>query len=209
MVDSVAQRRNVFLSRIPLWSVEANNTSDSQDAGDLALLERVAKVEERVLAELYERHAQPLMSYLLELTGDHSEAEEIIQDTFVAVWRSAHAFQRRSLVRTWIFGISRRRARDRRRRKSLGLDSDTVVDQLADAGRSPEEHTLAKAGFAELISRLSPVHREVLSLAFVHDLPHDEIAKVLDVPVGTVKSRLSNAKRALERHLKEHGEDLK
>ena len=86
--------------------------------GDEAALVTPARWgEEAALVDLYERHASCVLAYLRHLTNDAREAEELFQDTFVvADWRAARHFGRRSSVRTWLLGIARRRARDRRRR---------------------------------------------------------------------------------------------
>lgn len=167
--------------------------------GDGALVARMADGDETALTGLYERHAGAVLAYLRQLTGDPDEAEELLQDTFVAAWRAAPGFAGRSSARTWLFGIARRRARDDRRRHRLPLAGPSELGGLV--ARGGEDLALARLELAELSEvarRLSAAHREVLALALVHELPLAEVARVLDVPVGTVKSRLSAARRALQ-----------
>ncbi|HYK97259.1 MAG TPA: sigma-70 family RNA polymerase sigma factor [Candidatus Acidoferrales bacterium] len=166
---------------------------------DAAVLAAVARGDEMALRQLWERHAPSVHGYLRAICDDDILAEELLQDTFAAVWRAARSFSGRASVRTWIFGIARRRARDGRRRKQLDLRGGAEPDDLA-PGPSTEEAALARVELAELaahIRALRPLHREVLALAFSHELTHSEIALVLGVPIGTVKSRINAARHAL------------
>lgn len=166
---------------------------------DGALVARLADGDEAALTGLYERHAGAVLAYLRQLTGDREEAEELLQDTFVAAWRAAPGFAGRSGARTWLFGIARRRARDGRRRHRVPLAGPSELGGLL--ARGGEDVALARLELGELArlaARLPAAHREVLALALVHELPLSEVARLLDVPVGTVKSRLSAARRALQ-----------
>ncbi|MCA2187767.1 RNA polymerase sigma factor [Nonomuraea cavernae] len=82
---------------------------------DACVLARVADGDTAALAELYERYGEPLFAFLFRLAGDRGTAEEILQDTMLAVWRSAGTFQRRSSASTWLFGVARRQAHNRLR----------------------------------------------------------------------------------------------
>lgn len=167
---------------------------------DAVLVTRMAAGDGTALTAVYERHGAALLGYLLRLAGDRGDAEEILQDTLLGAWRSAARFEGRSSVRTWLFGIGRRQAYNRlrgRRVKWVDLSEATDVPS-ADPG--PEAAALVRAEQAEIaaaMSRLRPLHTEVLGLAFINELSYAEIAAVLEVPVGTVKSRLSHAKAAL------------
>jgi RNA polymerase sigma-70 factor (ECF subfamily) len=166
---------------------------------DKELLRRSQHGDQDALRELYERHHRAVFAYLLSLAGAHAEAEEVLQDTFVAVWRNAGTYHSRSTVVTWLMGIARRQLRDRRRRKSLPIVSLDELDVQA-AGEPPDRTVIARAELAEiarLIRELRPLHREVLHLAFVEQLSYDEMAEVLGVSPGTVASRLNGARSAL------------
>lgn len=174
---------------------------------DEALLRRVAEDDGRALGELYSRHGPALLGYLLVLVRDRGLAEEVLQDTLLAAWKGAGSFGGRSSVKTWLFGISRRRARDVLRKRGLPtLGDEDLLEALPAGEPGPEEVLLADARSAELeacIGRLGAAHRETLALVFFHELSYAEAAEVLGVPVGTVKSRLSNARRALRELLLE------
>ncbi|WP_460399384.1 RNA polymerase sigma factor [Actinophytocola sediminis] len=173
---------------------------------DDVLLGRVGRGDAEALTVLYQRHADGLFWFLLRLAGDRMLAEEILQDTLLAVWRGAASFAGRSQVRTWLYGVARRQAHNRLRATrpvEAGLDE---VAELSAAEPGPEELALASVERERVlaaIDQLSLVHREVVLLTFIGELSQVEIAVVVGVPVGTVKSRLHNARAALLRALAE------
>ena len=180
-------------------------------ADDRHIVQRIAGGDRQALAELYARYQRPLFNYLLQLTPDYGLAEEILQDTLVAIWKSAKSFEGRSSVSTWLIGIARRQAHNTLRQRKLPLVDEAVLTDLLAADPEPEEFTLASVERDELVAafrQLAPMHREILALTFVQELSYQETAQVIGVPLGTVKSRLSNAKKAL-RALLESREETK
>ena len=172
----------------------------ADDVPDDDLLRATAGGDPDALAELYRRHASGLFGFLCRLAGDRAVAEEILQDTMLAVWRSAAGFGGRSAVRTWLYGVARRQAHNRLRSLPVppaGLDD---LPEPAATVPGPEEIALVRADVDAVgvaMAALPAGHREVLALAFHAQLSHADIARVLDVPVGTVKSRLHNARARL------------
>jgi RNA polymerase sigma factor (sigma-70 family) len=172
---------------------------------DEVLLRAVGRGDAEALTTLYRRHADGLFAFLLRLASDRMLAEEILQDTLLAVWRGAGTFQGRSQVRTWLYGIARRQAHNRLRSARVDTPLDDVVEPVA-AGPGPEDLAVVRAERDRVLAavdRLSLAHREVVVLTFVAELSHAEIAAVVGVPVGTVKSRLHHARSALVRALAE------
>jgi RNA polymerase sigma factor (sigma-70 family) len=191
---------------------EADAVDDRpDDVEDADLIARIARGERSALEALYARHQAALFAYLLHFAPDRGTAEELLQDTLVAAWKNARSFAGRSSVGAWLFGIARRRAYKRLRRREpvyLALDA---AETVADTAPEPEAALLASVDRAELaaaLGRLAAMHQEVLLLAFVHQLSYAEIAEVLDMPLGTVKSRLNHAKRALRALLRAADEDI-
>lgn len=178
---------------------------------DAGLLKRIARGDRQALSELYSRHQQALFAYLLQLTPDYGLAEELLQDTLVAVWKSARSFEGRSSVLTWLIGIARRQAHNTLRQRKIPLADLTELESLPAPDLEPEASALAgvaREELAQAFRQLAPVHREVLLLTFVQELSYQETATALAIPVGTVKSRVSNARRAL-RALLDLKEDTK
>lgn len=173
---------------------------------DEVLLRRVGRGDADALTALYRRHADGLFWFLVRLAGDRMLAEEILQDVLLAVWRGAGGFAGRSQVRTWMYGIARRQAHNRLRSVR---PAETTLDEVAEMTATepgPEELVLAgveRDRVMAAVDRLSLVHREVIVLTFLADMPQAEIAAVIGVPVGTVKSRLHHARAALVRSLSE------
>jgi RNA polymerase sigma-70 factor (ECF subfamily) len=170
--------------------------ADTQDE----IIGGIAAGDRSALADLYARYERPLFAYLRYLTADVHLAEELLQDTLLAVWRGADGFHGQSSIQSWLFGIARRRVHDAMRRRTLHLVDETALETLLSHEPEPEDLAVAQAERDEVtaaIARLEPIHREVLLLTFVNELSYQEQAEVLGVPLGTVKSRLCNAKRAL------------
>jgi RNA polymerase sigma-70 factor (ECF subfamily) len=173
-------------------------------AADLELVRRISAGDERAFEALYARHAQSLLAYAQRLLGERGAAEEALQDTFVALWRGADSFEERSTVRTWLFGICRRQALQRLRRRTAPAQPIESAPELPSDAPNPDAVVLARADAAAVaaaLATLSAIHREVLDLVFGAELSHAEVAEVLGIPVGTVKSRLFHARAALARAL--------
>ena len=180
-----------------------------KDVADEVLVQRVAQSgDERALSELYDRYARLVYGAGMRYLGDRSLAEDLVQDVFTAVWRGAASFDpARASFATWVFHITRNRATDliRRRRarvRTVGGDSPFEPGEGDPTGELSRSFDLASA-----LSRLSPAHREVLTLAYLQGLSQSEISRRTGTPLGTVKSRTTAALRALrESMLTDEGE---
>jgi len=175
---------------------------------DGELLRRIARRDRQALAALYERYARIVLAQIDRMAGDRALSEEVLQDTMLAVWHGAATFEGRSRARSWIIAIARRKARDRLRRGRLDTDDYAALENTADTQPGPESLALERAeaaAVAESITGLSRAHQEVLGLVFGAGLTLAEAAEVLDVPLGTVKSRLFAARTALARRLEQRG----
>lgn len=184
---------------------EASWMGEQAARDERLLVERIAQGDRDALTDLYTRYGAILFRYLVQIIGDHGLAEEVLQDTLVAVWKGAAGFEARSAVQTWLFGIARRQAHNATRRKVLPRVGEAALEGVPSGEPDPEDALLARVQREELasaIQRLTPVHREILALIFDGGLSYGDAATVLEVPEGTVKSRLSNAKRALREILR-------
>jgi RNA polymerase sigma-70 factor (ECF subfamily) len=176
---------------------------------DAGLLRRIGRGDENAMAEFYREHGRVVLAQVLLVTGERALAEEIVQDTMLAVWRGAGSFRGESSVRSWVIAIARRQTRDRLRVRRLRLVDDTFLAGQPGSAPGPEVMALDRAELAEVmgaIRGLASAHREVLGLAFGSGLSLPEVAGVLEIPVGTVKSRLAAARTALNRILDEKGQ---
>ncbi|MFL6058812.1 MAG: RNA polymerase sigma factor [Rubrobacteraceae bacterium] len=170
-----------------------------KDVADETLVQRVAQSgDERALSELYDRYARLVYGAGVRYLGDRSLAEDLVQDVFTAVWRRAAGFDpSQASFATWVFHITRNRATDliRRRRARVRTVGD---DPPFEPGEGDPTGELSRSfDLASALSRLSPAHREVLTLAYFHGFSQSEISRRTGTPLGTVKSRTTAALRAL------------
>ena len=172
---------------------------------DRQLLRGAARQDEHSFTELYDRHSVPLYNYLFRLVNRWDVAEELLQDVFVAAWEGAVDFGGRSKVKTWLFRIAHHKAVDWLRKKRP--DRLEQVDWLP-ADDCPEREVFDAWTMDQLqaaLERLSTKHRAVIELAFLDGLSYREVAEIVDCPVGTVKSRVSYARRHLRQILEQMG----
>lgn len=153
---------------------------------------------------LYRRYASRLYGMGVKLLGDRGMAEEMVQETFVRLWRSAGRFDpERGSVRTFTFTIARRAAVDLLRRSaSRPLPSQEAVELSDDASF---DSLLLSLDVRDAIEALSQKHRDVIELLLDEDLAQAQIAERLEIPVGTVKTRTYYGLRALRLELEERG----
>jgi RNA polymerase sigma-70 factor (ECF subfamily) len=155
---------------------------------DEALLRRVASGDRQAMQDLYAAYAGKLLQFALARVGDRELAEDIVQETMIAAWRSAEGYRGGSAASTWLFGICRHKVLDALRR---GQRTDLPLP-------SPAREDSASLEFWESFSRLSDEQRELVLLVFHYGFSQQEVADILDVPVGTVKSRTFHARRRLQ-----------
>jgi RNA polymerase sigma-70 factor, ECF subfamily len=195
----------------PRWEAGSPTFTASRDGAcdDVQLLRRIGQGDEDAMTAFYREHGQVVLAQVLLVTGERVLAEEIVQDTMLAVWRGAGSFRGESSVRSWVIAIARRQTRDRLRRRRLRVVDDAFLADQPSSGPGPEATALDRADLAEVmgaIRELAASHREVLGLVFGSGLSLPEVAGVLEIPVGTVKSRLTAARAALGRILNEKGQ---
>jgi RNA polymerase sigma-70 factor (ECF subfamily) len=166
---------------------------------DRALLARIAGGDKDAMKRLYERHHAGLLVFVESRLRDPVEAFDVVQETFLEIWRSASRHQGRSSVRTWIFSIARNKAIDRFRRKGRDAPLDDDFDP-PDLSPGPEAVVAAASDAAQVracMEKLRPAHARAVRLAFYEDLGYAEIAEIEQVPEGTVKTRIHHAKKLL------------
>ena len=173
----------------------------SRDALDRADLVAVMSGDRLALGRLYDRHRDPMFGFILRTTGwDRGLAEEVLQDTLLAVWQHADSFGGHSQVRTWMYSIARRKALSTLRKRRPDPVDPEAARPLLDDGPSPDDEALSRLDthvLSRLIDQLPEPMQSVLVLAFVDDLPYHQISEIMDVPTGTIKSRVSRARVAL------------
>jgi RNA polymerase sigma-70 factor (ECF subfamily) len=187
---------------------------------DKLLLERFRQGDARAFDDIVHRYREPIFRRVFGMLKNHEDAEEVTQDTFLRARRGLEAFRGDAAFSTWLYQIATNLAHNRywfwwRRGRHAAVSLDAAVSQEADvtlAEMLPDEEPDpgAKAVTQELVERveaamerLSPAHREILTLRNVRDLSYEEIAALLDLSLGTVKSRIARAREALKQVLSE------
>lgn len=146
------------------------------------------------------RWHEPLWHYLQRLTGDDDSAADTLQDCWLRVMRALPRLRDPARLRPWLFGIARRAAMDRLRHQYAQRIDDTVDPDAFAAIDELDARDDDLALMHEELARMPIIEREVLVLFYLHELSLAQLAELLDVPVGTVKSRLFRARQLL-RHL--------
>jgi RNA polymerase sigma-70 factor (ECF subfamily) len=171
-------------------------------------LNQIAAGDEAALDELYTAYAQRLYAFALRLCADPAMAEDVVQDLLLTIWRDAGRYRAQGRVIAWLLGIVHHSAIKALRKGKRTVSMEQVQELVADLP-SPEEQSLRSDLQDKVVkgmSTLSTEHREVLELVFYQKLSLEESARVLDCPVGTVKSRLSYARKALRGELERSGD---
>ena len=157
-----------------------------------AILSAVAKQDRTAFEALYRKTSAHIFSVILRVVSDRAEAEDLLQDVYINVWRRAAAFDAtRGSAMTWLIALARNRAIDRlREHRESTLDD---ADALAIHSDDPTPSRLAEASEARLrlercLQLLQPQHRNAVREAFFSGLAYSELAQRLDVPLGTLKS---------------------
>ncbi|GAB5493767.1 MAG: sigma-70 family RNA polymerase sigma factor [Phototrophicaceae bacterium] len=175
---------------------------------DWALVRSMAEGDVRALNEVYALYGPMLLGFLNARLPSRQLAEEVLQDVMLAVWDNAKNFEARSKVKTWLLVIARNRAINATRRKKLPLIDISQVFDLKSDDTSPMEAVVrheTQDKVRTAIHKLPEGQREVLVLVFYHQLTGPEVAEVLDISEGTVKSRLHRAKENLKGLLAQDG----
>lgn len=191
-----------------------NSNSDQHQLTDSYLLQLVATRNVDAYEVLYERHAMTIYGLILRIVREARVAEDLLQDVFWKIWRSAQQFDGSGAATAWMFQIGRNSSLDElRRRKSRPQANEWV--EVEDAYCSlaieyPSAEFEAEYLFnqQEIIAALSQLPQEqkcCIELAYFEGLTHSEIRDRLNIPKGTVKSRLRRGLEKLEMHLRKAG----
>lgn len=175
-----------------------------EQTSDGALVAAVAEGSTTALEMLYHRHAGWLSIRLGRRCADPAVVDEVLQDTFVAVWKGAGRYDGRGEAAAWLWGIAVRRLVDALRRRpptAYPLDDWTAELGLLESAEDRVLVGVEHGDFAGALARLSPELRAVVQATVLDGLTTREAARLLGVPAGTVKTRMMRARRELRREL--------
>lgn len=182
---------------------------------DLALVQRAQAHDRAAFNEIVLRYKNKVFNYVRRMVYDTLDAEDLTQETFVRAYLSIHTFQSRASLNTWLFRIATNLCIDysRRQKKMQGLttslsqendEEEETQRDIPDTAFDPQRLLLNKelgAKLNEALRDLPEKLRTVVVLYNIEGLPYDEIAHIIGCPLGTVKSRLFNARNSLRRKL--------
>jgi RNA polymerase sigma-70 factor (ECF subfamily) len=190
-------------------------TAEGAESDDLRLLESLREGSEWAYEELLTRFQQPVYTLALRLLNNQSEACDVVQEVFLKVFRNVGNFRGQSTLKTWIYRITVNEAHNarrwffRHRNREVDLDANPNETRnwkeiIPDNSRSPfdvtfdrEQHAMIEAA----LERINPVFRESVVLRDITDMSYEEIAAILGVSLGTVKSRILRGREALREEL--------
>jgi RNA polymerase sigma-70 factor (ECF subfamily) len=185
----------------------------SSVANDVELLKAIAARDEAALAQLYDRYRVILFGLLMRILNNREEAEDVLQETFLQVWRRAGDFdESRGRPFTWLVTLARSRGIDRLRtlaaRERVAVagardEAEVVSDAATDAFRSEQRGVVANA-----LDQLPDEQKQTLLLAYFDGLTQSEIAARLNAPLGTVKTRMRTGMMKLRELLADKGKSL-
>lgn len=190
-------------------------TAEGAELEDLRLVESLREGSERAYEELLERFQQPAYALAFRLLNDQADASDVVQEVFLKVFRNIGSFRGQSTLKTWVYRITVNEAHNarrwffRHRRAEVELDTDPEENRnwketIADGSRSPfdvtydrEQHVMIETA----LERINPIFREAVVLRDITDSSYEEIAEILGVSLGTVKSRILRGREALRDEL--------
>ena len=172
---------------------------------DLDLAERHRRGDDRAFEEVYARYAGMVYSLALRLAGDPDEAADLTQEVFLRIYRHLGTFRGRSSLKTWVYQVGLNQCRSRLGRvrpdtQPLAEEGAEGVRPLPDPGRDPESEALAAdtgRRVGEALAALPLAFREAVVLRDLEGLGYEEIAALVGVPVGTVRSRIARGREQL------------
>jgi RNA polymerase sigma-70 factor (ECF subfamily) len=167
-----------------------------------ALVQRLRRGEMGALKEVYELHGKSVYRICLRLLGQASDAEDAAQEVFIRLFQRMETFNARARLSTWIHRMTvnlclNRLEKERLRATRALPDGDAAPEDPSSFAVRALEQAEARLDLERMLERLTPEHRAVIVLREIEEMPYQEIAETLDVPVGTVMSRLFRARHQL------------
>lgn len=178
----------------------------SDNESDLRLLERIVHGDRDAFRELYAIYYRPVLRFIQRITRQLELAQEGVNDVMLVVWKSGHSFGHRSSVSTWIMGIAYRKALKllegsrRWSNRIVAVDPEAWSERVEDAVERSGDADLRDL-LDEALKHLSPEHRAVVELTYLHGCSYQDIALIADCPVNTVKTRMFHARAKLRKLL--------
>ncbi|MGY3237272.1 RNA polymerase sigma-70 factor (ECF subfamily) [Bradyrhizobium sp. USDA 4472] len=182
----------------------------AQATSDDMLLESIADGNRTSMHILYCRHNVRVYRFILRIVRDATTAEDLVSQVFLDVWRTAGQFQGRSQVSTWLLSIARFKALTAMRQRRFEDIDQEDVREIPDGSDTPEaslDRSDTSAILRACVQKLSPAHREIITLIYYHEKSVEEVGQIIGIPQSTVKTRMFYARKQLADLLKGCGVD--
>jgi RNA polymerase sigma-70 factor (ECF subfamily) len=174
------------------------------NAEDIAFVERALADDRSAQRALVRRYQGPIFAYIYRWLRNRADAEDLVQDVFIKMFRALHTYSRKSSFRAWLYRIARNRVIDFiRRKKPSAIDIDEVVIAGEDSPVQVYDRTLTAETLEGAIAELPGIYQEVLLLRHRDELTYEEIVDTTDLALGTVKARLHRGRALLRQKLDE------
>jgi RNA polymerase sigma-70 factor (ECF subfamily) len=176
------------------------SSSIQNDTSDGDLIQRVALGDTYSMGVVYTRHSVRVYRFILRFIDNEAVAEEVVNEVFLDVWRSATKFEGRSQVSTWLLALARHKALAMRRRRSTEPLPDAAEESIEDTSDDPEIAMQRKQRSTMLLNclaMLSPAHREIIHLVYYHGKTISDAAAIIGIAQNTVKTRMFYARKRL------------
>jgi RNA polymerase sigma-70 factor (ECF subfamily) len=181
-----------------------------QTPPDEVLIGSIAAGDRRAMQVLYARHHVQVYRFILRLVRNEATAEDLVSEVFLDVWRQAGRFEGRSQVSTWLLAIARFKALSILRRRKEDELADEVATAIEDPSDNPDDALQKKdraTVLRQCLNGLSAEHREIIDLVYYHEKSVEEVAQIVGIPEGTVKTRMFYARKKLAELLQAQGVD--
>ena len=179
---------------------------ESDSISDAACVRKIQRGDTDAFEILLRRHEKAIFNLVYRMLGDYDDAAETAQETFLSAYRAIGQFRGEANFSTWLYRIAlnhantRRKSRNAREHRLVPIDTTEVNDPQLGPAETLEKKEIRER-VQQALNELEPEDAAVILLRDMQDSPYEEVARVLDVPVGTVKSRLHRARRALKSRL--------
>ncbi|MGJ0486986.1 MAG: RNA polymerase sigma factor [Methylomicrobium sp.] len=170
------------------------------EVDEYALLQRIIDGDELAFEAFYKHYHPKLFRFILRTTRQAEIVEELIQETLWFIWEKPERFNQESKISTWVFGIAYRKALKsmaKTAQRSQDMNIDELSETIGDPWVNLAEDTEIKDWLDCALDQLSADQRAVIELTFLHGLTYQDIAKILDCPENTVKTRMYHARKKL------------
>lgn len=189
-------------------TLTSSSQTELRSLADEDLMQLMSRGDARAFEVVYERHSGAAYSLAYRMCGTRPQAEDVVQEAFVSIWRSGARYDRaRGSVRSWVLGIVHNRAidglrrslvHDKRRASDEGIEERFEATERTEVEAARREEALAIQG---ILAGLPPDQSRVIELAYFGGFTHSEIAQMLETPIGTIKGRMRLGLEKMRLHL--------